>query len=140
MLSQKADKSAVADVAGVLVSSIRRDFIEADRDPQGNVAFAVHRDGTREFIGTKVGGYRISRDGEDSALITGRADNRGVYQEYAQDLTGTAFADALEIDINELGRVGRVKWKGRVRRGWKHARSLHVRLSNCRHQRPCRYL
>ncbi|WP_455948165.1 hypothetical protein [Lelliottia jeotgali] len=110
-LAQKADKSAVADVAGVLVSSIRRDFIEADQDPQGNVAFAVHRDGTREFIGAKVGGYRISRDGEDSALITGRADNRGVYQEYAQDLAGTAFADALEIDIDELGRVGRVKWK-----------------------------
>lgn len=111
VLSQKADKSAVADVAGVLVSSIRREFIEADQDPQGNVAFAVHSDGTREFIGTKVGGYRIWRDGEESALITGRADNRGVYQEYAQDLTGTAFADALEIDIDNLGRVGRVKWK-----------------------------
>lgn len=111
VLSQKADKTAVAELAGEIVSGVRRDFIEADQDPQGNVAFAIHRDGTREFIRTKVGGYSIERNGEESALIVGRASNRGVYDEYSLDLTGTAFADAIEIDVDDLGRVGRIKWK-----------------------------
>jgi len=111
MLALKAGKAEVAEVAGTLVASIRSGFIEADQDPDGNVAFAIHRDGTREFIGTKIGGYRVLRDGDDSALIMGRSNNRGVYDEYAMDLSGTAFADAIEVDIDELGRVGRVKWK-----------------------------
>ncbi|RRN78543.1 hypothetical protein EIM50_13720 [Pseudoxanthomonas sp. SGD-10] len=109
MLATKADKSAVAEVAGTATATVKGDLVEVHQDADGNVAFALHADGTHEFLKTKVGGVTITRDGDAAAEIDGRATWYGRYEQWAADLPGQ-FADALEIDIDEMGRVGRVLW------------------------------
>lgn len=109
-LDSKADKTALATLAGVAVPGVRGGYIEVDMDPMGKTSFGILPDGTREFISTKVGSYTVKRSGAD-AVEAGTLTNRGVYTQYALDLTGTRFSDALEIDIDSLGRVGRIMWK-----------------------------
>lgn len=109
MLATKADKSAVAEVAGTATATVKGDLVEVHQDADGNVAFALHADGTHEFLKAKVGGFTITRDGDAAAEIDGRATWHGLYEQWAADLPGQ-FADALEIDIDDFGRVGRVLW------------------------------
>lgn len=109
-LALKADKAELVDVAGRLNPTVAGSLIEVDQDPSGNVAFAVHADGTREFIRQKVGGLSITRVGPLSARIDGRANWHQTYEEWAQELSGP-LADALVVEIDDFGRVGRILWK-----------------------------
>ncbi|PZT35156.1 hypothetical protein A7X93_00695 [Stenotrophomonas maltophilia] len=109
MLTQKADKQDVAEVAGRLVSTIQGAYVEIDNDPNGHVAFAVHADGTREFLRTKVGGMTVAMVDSSTAAVDGRIDWHGNYQEWAQGLAGY-LANALLVEIDSVGRVGRILW------------------------------
>ncbi|HEL5053330.1 TPA: WD40 repeat domain-containing protein [Stenotrophomonas maltophilia] len=109
VLTQKADKQEVAEVAGRLVSTITGEYIEIDSDMAGNVAFAVHADGTREFLRTKVGGMTVAMVDSTTAAVDGRIDWHGNYQEWAQGLAGY-LANALLVEIDSVGRVGRILW------------------------------
>ena len=109
VLTQKADKQEVAEVAGRLVSTITGEYIEIDSDMAGNVAFAVHADGTREFLRTKVGGMTVAMVDSSTAAVDGRIDWHGNYQEWAQGLAGY-LENALLVEIDSVGRVGRILW------------------------------
>lgn len=109
MLADKASREDVAAVAGVLAPTLSGGYLEIDSDPSGNVAFAVHADGTREFLRTKVGPATMTRVSAELAAIDGRIEWQGSYQEWAQTLAGD-FASALLIEIDDAGRVGRIVW------------------------------
>lgn len=111
VLANKADVSLVQRVAGVVADPVEN-FLEIDQDPLGNVAFAVHLDGTREFLKTKVGGLSIARIGAAGAAleVSGELDWRGAYIETQVAALSGAFADALEIHVDEQNRVGYVKY------------------------------
>lgn len=108
-LASKASKVDVQQVAGVLSPTVGGNYIEVDGDPNGNVAFAVHADGTREFLRTKVGGMSISRVDDESAAFDGNIDWYANHQEWAQTLDGD-LSSALLVEIDSVGRVGRILW------------------------------
>lgn len=109
MLAIKANKTDVASVAGVLSPTVNGNYLEVDSDPEGNVAFAVHSDGTREFLRTKIASTTITRVSENLAAIDGRIKWHDNYQEWSQNLTGE-FENALLLEIDAFGRVGRIVW------------------------------
>jgi len=105
-LASKADKEAVAAVAGVKSAApAAGNYLEVDLDAMGNVARAVHADGTYEYLRTKVGTLTMSRGANGEAVIDGHARWHGLYEEWSQPLTGR-FADALEVHIDAQYQVG----------------------------------
>lgn len=110
-LALKADVEYVTTIAGrLLAGTVGGNLIEIDSDQSGNVAFAVHADGTREFIRTKVGGITTTRAGGGTVIETdGKLVWNGIYEEQVMQLGGR-YADALMIETDEDGHVGRILW------------------------------
>ncbi|HEL3751714.1 TPA: hypothetical protein UMV35_004055 [Stenotrophomonas maltophilia] len=109
-LASKADKAAVAAVAGVKSAApAAGNYLEVDLDAMGNVARAVHADGTYEYLRTKVGTLTMGRDANGVALVDGHARWHGVYEEWSQPLAGR-FADALEVHIDAQFHIGYVRF------------------------------
>ncbi|WP_164152328.1 YncE family protein [Stenotrophomonas maltophilia] len=109
VLASKASKAEVEAIAGRFVSTVPGGYLEIDQDPEANVAFAVHADGTREFLRTKVGGMTVVMVDSSTAAVDGRIDWHGNYQEWAQGLAGY-LENALLVEIDSVGRVGRILW------------------------------
>ncbi len=60
----------------------------------GNVARAVHTDGTYEYLRTKVGTLTMGEDASGVALVDGHARWHGLYEEWSQPLTRRFFTSA----------------------------------------------
>jgi len=108
VLTQKADKSEVAEVAGIPVDRLQG-ILEAHCDPAtGRVAKMLLEDGTEEFFaGIRVGGLNVTRVSDSTASIVGTLDWHGSYTEWSAELQGD-LAGALAIDVDAFGRIGRV--------------------------------
>jgi len=111
VISTKASRAEVATVAGeVFPGNVAGGFLECDVDSEGRVSYGVHPDGGREFIRTKVGGFNVTRVGDNSADVSGRFSMHGVYEEYAANLTGE-LEHALIVEVDDWMRVGRIVWR-----------------------------
>lgn len=103
VLSGKADKSELAEVAGVASASIPN-YLDADLDGLNQVARGLREDGTSTMLAAEVGGLRIARLSDTQASIEGSMLWHGIAEEFALELSGQ-FEGAFYVEMDEIGVV-----------------------------------
>jgi len=108
-ISMKADKSEVAVLAGTISPAVVDGHLEVHTGPDDSVSFALHKDGTYEFLATKVGDHRVTKGGDGTAVATGKISVGGVYTQFDADISDQ-FPGAMMIDVDSFGRVGKITY------------------------------
>lgn len=93
--------------SGTIIDSVNSDPLEIWIDPNQRVCFSLHKDGAAEFLNFKVKDLSISRPDNGDALFSGRVNVDGVFTQFKTDVS-TAFPNALMMDVDRYGRVGRI--------------------------------